>query len=151
MKYYDIFCGRMIVGEGFAIIGRQHLLKGDFLWLVHFASRHGRMCRRFWILFVSWRLIKNGAWGCRHRSLAWGMAFWQREGRSAAGRGRLDWSCLDWNTPSIDFYRSLGAESLDDWTVYRLSGETLTRLAEWRISAEYVWERLPLLTLLYKI
>ena len=31
MKYYDIFCGRMIVGEGFAIIGRQHLLKGDFL------------------------------------------------------------------------------------------------------------------------
>ncbi len=46
------------------------------------------------------------------------------------GCGRLDWSCLDWNQPSIDFYRSLGAEALDDWTVYRLSGETLTRMAE---------------------
>ena len=46
------------------------------------------------------------------------------------GCGRLDWSCLDWNQPSIDFYRSLGAEALDDWTVYRLSGETLTRMTE---------------------
>lgn len=48
----------------------------------------------------------------------------------ARGCGRLDWSCLDWNTPSIEFYRSLGAEALDDWTVYRLSGETLRHFAE---------------------
>ena len=39
--------------------------------------------------------------------------------------GRLEWCCLDWNTPSIDFYRSLGAVSLDDWTIYRLTGDTL--------------------------
>ena len=41
------------------------------------------------------------------------------------GCGRLDWSCLDWNLPSINFYRSLGAEALDEWTVYRISGDKL--------------------------
>ena len=46
------------------------------------------------------------------------------------GCGRLDWSCLDWNKPSIDFYLSLGAESLDEWTVYRATGDTLKKLAE---------------------
>lgn len=45
------------------------------------------------------------------------------------GCGRLEWSCLDWNTPSIDFYLSLGAEPMEDWTVYRLTGKTLERLA----------------------
>ena len=45
------------------------------------------------------------------------------------GCGRLEWSCLDWNQPSIDFYRSLGAEAMDDWTVYRLTGKTLEHLA----------------------
>lgn len=46
------------------------------------------------------------------------------------GCGRLEWSCLDWNQPSIDFYRSLGAVPLDEWTGYRVTGKTLTRLAE---------------------
>lgn len=46
------------------------------------------------------------------------------------GCGRLEWSCLDWNTPSIDFYRSLGAAPMDEWTVYRVTGETLKKLAE---------------------
>lgn len=46
------------------------------------------------------------------------------------GCGRLDWCCLDWNKPSIDFYRSLGAVSLEEWTIYRLAGETLQNLAE---------------------
>ncbi len=44
--------------------------------------------------------------------------------------GRLEWSCLDWNTPSIDFYLSLGAEQMSEWTVYRLAGETLNQLAD---------------------
>ena len=43
------------------------------------------------------------------------------------GCGRLEWSCLDWNSPSIDFYRSLGAIPMDDWTTYRLTGETLKK------------------------
>ena len=41
------------------------------------------------------------------------------------GCGRLEWSCLDWNRPSIDFYLSLGAQPMADWTVYRMTGETL--------------------------
>lgn len=43
--------------------------------------------------------------------------------------GRLEWTCLDWNKPSIDFYLSLGARPMDEWTVYRLQGETLEALA----------------------
>ena len=46
------------------------------------------------------------------------------------GCGRLEWWCLDWNKPSIDFYLSLGAEVMSDWTVYRIAGDTLTQLAE---------------------
>ena len=44
--------------------------------------------------------------------------------------GRVEWAVLDWNTPSIDFYRSLGAISLDDWKIFRLTGESLDALAE---------------------
>jgi GNAT superfamily N-acetyltransferase len=46
------------------------------------------------------------------------------------GCGRLEWSCLDWNKKSIDFYRSLGAVPMDEWTVYRVTGDTLKQLAE---------------------
>ena len=45
------------------------------------------------------------------------------------GCGRLEWVCLDWNSPAIDFYRSLDAEPMSDWTIYRLSGITLKNLA----------------------
>ena len=44
--------------------------------------------------------------------------------------GRLEWWCLDWNKSSIDFYLSLGAKPMKDWTVYRISGSTLDNLAE---------------------
>lgn len=46
------------------------------------------------------------------------------------GCGRLEWWCLDWNKPSIDFYISLGAEPMSDWTVYRITGSTLLELAK---------------------
>lgn len=46
------------------------------------------------------------------------------------GCGRLEWWCLDWNKPSIDFYLSLGAEPMEEWTVYRIAGDTLKRMAE---------------------
>lgn len=45
------------------------------------------------------------------------------------GCGRLEWWCLDWNKPSIDFYLSLGAEPMKDWTVYRIAGDTLKNMA----------------------
>lgn len=46
------------------------------------------------------------------------------------GCGRLEWACLDWNRPSIDFYLSLNARPMSDWTTYRAAGETLRQLAE---------------------
>ncbi len=44
------------------------------------------------------------------------------------GCGRLEWWCLNWNKPSIDFYLSMGATPMNDWTVYRICGETLNKL-----------------------
>ena len=60
-----------------------------------------------------------------------GKTFLQRLARIAVERGcgRLEWWCLDWNKPSIDFYLSLGAEPMSDWTVYRIAGDTLHELA----------------------
>jgi Sortase and related acyltransferases len=45
------------------------------------------------------------------------------------GCGRLEWCCLDWNEPSIKFYKSLGAKPLEDWTMYRVDGDALKKLA----------------------
>lgn len=45
------------------------------------------------------------------------------------GYGRFQWWVLDWNTPSIDFYKSLGAIAMDEWTVYRVSEQALSELA----------------------
>ncbi|MFN7021720.1 MAG: GNAT family N-acetyltransferase [Phycisphaerales bacterium] len=47
----------------------------------------------------------------------------------ARGCGRMEWSVLDWNTPAIEFYRSMGAVAMDEWTVHRLTGEALNRAA----------------------
>ena len=46
------------------------------------------------------------------------------------GCGRMEWVCLDWNQPSIDLYKSKHAVSLDDWTIYRLTGDALTDMAK---------------------
>lgn len=46
------------------------------------------------------------------------------------GCGRLEWACLNWNKPSIDFYLSTGAQPMDEWKVYRLTGESLARMAQ---------------------
>jgi GNAT superfamily N-acetyltransferase len=46
------------------------------------------------------------------------------------GYGRVEWSVLDWNTPSIEFYKSLGADIMKEWLLNRLTGEALVRLAE---------------------
>ena len=67
-----------------------------------------------------------------HRGRGHGTALIRSLARIAVERGcgRLEWSCLDWNTPSIRFYLSLGAERMDEWTVYRFAGERLRALAE---------------------
>jgi len=67
-----------------------------------------------------------------HRGKGYGKALLKRLAQIAVERGcgRLEWWCLDWNQPSIDFYLSLGAEPMQDWTVYRITGDTLTQLAQ---------------------
>ncbi len=65
------------------------------------------------------------------RGRGYGKALLVNLARECVRRGyaRLQWSVLDWNSPSIDFYRSLGAEALDEWTTYRLSGVALETVA----------------------
>ena len=67
-----------------------------------------------------------------HRGKGYGKALLRQLARIALQRGcgRMEWWCLDWNRPSINFYLSLGAEPMSDWTVYRLSGATLEALGE---------------------
>jgi GNAT superfamily N-acetyltransferase len=48
----------------------------------------------------------------------------------AEGCGRLEWAVLDWNRPAIDFYESLGASAMSEWTVYRLTGDALARVGD---------------------
>lgn len=66
-----------------------------------------------------------------HRGYGYGKAMLKELARIAVERdcGRIEWWCLDWNKPSIEFYLSLGAEPMDEWTVYRISGETLKKMA----------------------
>ena len=66
----------------------------------------------------------------KYRGKGYGKALLKELASTALKRGcgRLDWSCLDWNQPSIDFYLSVGAQPLEDWTVYRLSGESLREM-----------------------
>lgn len=65
-----------------------------------------------------------------YRARGYGKALLKKLAEIAVSRGcgRLEWWCLDWNKPSIDFYLSLGAEPMSDWTVYRIAGETLKEL-----------------------
>ena len=65
-----------------------------------------------------------------HRGHGYGKAVLKELAHIAVERdcGRLEWWCLNWNQPSIDFYLSLGAEPMKDWTVYRVTGDTLKNL-----------------------
>lgn len=85
--------------------------------------------------FSTW-LAKPGVWledlfvrpAARGRGL--GKALLTELARIAVARGcgRVEWSVLDWNAPSIAFYRSLGAKAMDEWTTYRLTGDALASL-----------------------
>jgi len=62
-----------------------------------------------------------------HRGRGYGKAMMKEIARMAneEGCGRVEWSCLDWNEQSINFYLSLGAKPMDEWTVYRMAGDAL--------------------------
>lgn len=67
-----------------------------------------------------------------HRGKKFGKKFIQRLAQITVERdcGRLEWCCLDWNKPSIDFYLAMGAQQMSDWTTYRLTGERLQQLGQ---------------------
>lgn len=66
-----------------------------------------------------------------YRGKGYGKALLQKLAQIAIERGcgRLEWWCLDWNKPSIDFYKSMGAQAMEEWTVYRMAGDTLENFA----------------------
>jgi GNAT superfamily N-acetyltransferase len=68
----------------------------------------------------------------RYRRQGIGKEFFRRLARQAVQRdcGRMEFSVLDWNKPALDFYQTLGAVALTDWTIHRFAGESLLRLAE---------------------
>jgi GNAT superfamily N-acetyltransferase len=94
---------------------------GMALWFVTFSTWRGR--HGLWLedLYVS----------PEHRGLGLGRALLSRLAAVAVERGyeRLEWNVLDWNAPALAFYRRLGGEPLDDWTVHRLTGSALAALA----------------------
>lgn len=91
----------------------------------------------WFVTFSTWT-GRNGIWledlfvRPAHRGSGLGRELLAALARTCVERGwrRLDWAVLDWNEPSIGFYRSLGAVAQDEWTTYRLTGEALTALAE---------------------
>jgi GNAT superfamily N-acetyltransferase len=94
---------------------------GFALWFYTFSTFQGRLGLYLEDLYVDPELRGRGI----------GKALFARLAEICRGEdlGRLEWQVLDWNAPSIAFYRSLGAVPKDEWTKYRLDGEALARLA----------------------
>ncbi|HLH89712.1 MAG TPA: GNAT family N-acetyltransferase [Xanthobacteraceae bacterium] len=94
---------------------------GFALWFANFSTFRGRHGIYLEDIFVRPAYRRRGI----------GRALFHHLARRCVERGwtRFEWSVLDWNAPSIAFYKSLGAQLLDDWTVCRISGDALNRLA----------------------
>jgi GNAT superfamily N-acetyltransferase len=94
---------------------------GFALWFANFSTFRGRHGIYLEDIFVRPSYRRRGI----------GRALFHHLAGRCVERGwtRFEWSVLDWNTPSIAFYKSLGAQLLDDWTVCRISGDALARLA----------------------
>ena len=67
-----------------------------------------------------------------YRKKGYGKAVFKKLAQIAVERGcgRMEWSCLNWNKPSIDFYTHIGAVPMSEWTVYRLTKDKIKKLAE---------------------
>lgn len=93
---------------------------GFALWFLNFSTWRGRNGIYLEDLYVQ----------PEHRGSGFGRELLTELARICVQRGytRLEWSVLDWNEPARGFYRALGAVSMDEWTVFRLTGDALTRL-----------------------
>lgn len=109
----NVFCDLVESDEG--------EVAGFAVWFLNFSTwtgSHG--------IFLEDLFVKS-----EYRGRGYGTALLAHLAKECVAKGyhRLKWSVLDWNQPSIDFYRSLGAEALDEWTEFRLTGEALIKLA----------------------
>nr|WP_147065087.1 GNAT family N-acetyltransferase [Terrabacter aerolatus] len=111
---------------------------GDPTAYAHVGVREGRVvAMAIWFRSFSTWTGQAGIWledlfvEPAHRGHGLGRALLAHLAQLCVGRGwtRLEWTVLDWNTPSIDFYRAHGAQPLDDWTTFRLDGDALSRLS----------------------
>jgi GNAT superfamily N-acetyltransferase len=96
-------------------------LAGFALWFLNFSTWLGRHGIYLEDLYVRPELRGRGYGRVLLQSLA--------QVCIERGYGRLEWWVLDWNSPAIDFYRSLDAEAMDEWTVFRLTGQSLKAMA----------------------
>jgi GNAT superfamily N-acetyltransferase len=96
-------------------------IAGFALWFLNFSTWRGTHGIHLEDLFVS----------PEHRGSGHGRELLRTLAQECVDRGfsRLEWSVLDWNTPSIEFYRAAGAVPMDEWTTFRLTDEALTRFA----------------------
>jgi GNAT superfamily N-acetyltransferase len=109
----DVFCDLVETDEGIAA--------GFAVWFLNYSTWTGTHGIFLEDLFVN----------PEFRGRGYGTALLKHLAQECVAKGyhRFQWSVLDWNTPSIDFYRSLGAEAMDEWTVHRVTDDALIRLA----------------------
>jgi len=104
----------------FAVVDNQEV--GFALFFTNFSTFLGRAGMYLEDIFIK----------AEHRRRGIGTAMFKKLAQIAVerGYGRFEWACLDWNTPSIDFYKQHGAVAMDEWTTYRLSDIVLINLAK---------------------
>ena len=109
-----VFCDVVLSPEG--------LIVGIAIWYLNYSTWLGKHGMYLEDLYVD----------AEYRGKGYGMALLKYLANTCVERGyeRFQWWVLDWNSPAIDLYESLGAVGMDEWTVFRLSGESLKKFGE---------------------
>lgn len=114
-----VFCDLIEVQD--EVQNGETRVAGMALWFLNYSTWQGKHGIYLEDLFVRPEFRGNGYGKALLKHLA--------QICTAEGYGRLQWWVLDWNQSAIDFYRSIGAEAMDEWTVFRVSGQALADLA----------------------